>query len=136
MAFYHVGGTCDVTFDAEADLRLLRYHIIKHGSAANGVTVATANSEFLVGVLQNTPNINEEAVVRISGPSKCVCDGSTDIVAGNFITSDNSGHGVQQLAADGDQVRYVVGRALEPYADSTPVPIEILVNCVAVEASA
>lgn len=123
MSQYHVGGTCDITFVAEADLRSYQYHIVKVTSTANQVTVASS-ATGTIGVLQNAPNINEQALVRISGPSKCILDGTTDIAAGDGILSDSSGHGIQNTSTDKARI---VGWALEPYTDSTPLPKEILV---------
>lgn len=124
MAQFHVGGTCDITFVAEEDLSAKQYRIIKFGTAAYQAKVATTASEAYVGVLQNAPASGEQAVVRISGPSKLYVNGTTDIAAGDGIESTTAGVGVKNTT---DKHR-IIGFALESMAENADRVIEVLVN--------
>lgn len=123
MSQYHVGATSDMTFNAESDMRLYRYHIVKLGTAANEVALATAATDAgIIGVLQNAPNINEQAIVRVFGPSKCYVDEA--ITKGAWISADSTSHGVVCSTAN----HIVVARALETNTSTTPLIQEVFVN--------
>lgn len=95
----HLPGQ-DITFDAAADLSTHQFKFVI-GAAAAGtsqqarVNVSGANGRSL-GVLQNKPNAaNLGAVVRVSGMTKLVVDGSGNAIAvGNPLKSDGSGQGI------------------------------------------
>ena len=122
MSQYHGSTFCDITFNAEADLRLYRYHVVKLGTAANSVGLSTAATDAgVIGVLQNEPNLNEQAIVRIFGPSKCYVDEA--ITKGDWLAADGTSHAIQNVA----DRNVVVGRALETNTSTTPVIQEIFV---------
>ena len=68
-------GLLDLTFIAEADLRLYQYRVVTKGTAAGTVKICGA-SDVPLGVLQNTPNTGEAANVRMAGTSKVYADGA------------------------------------------------------------
>jgi hypothetical protein len=118
-------GYIDMTFIAAADLRTGRYHIVKWGSTDGEVDFSTA-ATGCCGILQNEPNIGEMAVVRVFGPSKCMVDGTTDVVCGDGIVPTTGSHGIKG-ATDKD---FIVGRALQAQAANEARPIEVFVNPV------
>jgi hypothetical protein len=117
------GPVADWTFVAEADLRNYRYHIVKHGTNDGTVGLATA-AAGQVGILQNAPNLGEQAEVRIFGGSKLYIDGTTDVGAGDGLVADSSGHGVKNSA---DKAR-IVGWAMHPETDAGPYLWEVFIN--------
>ena len=72
---YESPGTDIGTFTAAADLSAKQYHFVVLASATT-VNVATAITNAPIGILQNDPEAGEQAVVRISGVSKVVADGT------------------------------------------------------------
>ena len=63
------------TFIAEADLRTLQYRWMTGGTAAK-TCKKCGTADLPLGVLQNTPNIGEAALLRLLGTSKMVADGA------------------------------------------------------------
>lgn len=124
MSQFHIGSVCDITLNAEADLSDYQYHVVKFGSAAGGVALSTAATDAVVGILQNKPELNQQAVVRIFGCSKARVDGTTDILAGDWLAADSSSHAVKNITNQ----NIVFGRALEGYTSSTVGIIEVFVN--------
>jgi len=61
-------GGRDVTFVAAADLSSYQYCAV-YVSAAGKVNVQTTNNGRVAGILQNTPESGEEAIVRVDGTS-------------------------------------------------------------------
>lgn len=103
------GPVADWTFVAEADLRNYRYRVVKHGSNDGQVDVATS-AAGIVGVLQNAPNIGEQAEVRIFGGTKLYIDGTTDVAAGDGLVATTGGVAVKNTADKGR----IVGWAMHP----------------------
>lgn len=104
----HLPGQ-DITFDSAADLSTHQFKFVIGAAAAGNsqqarVNVAGANGRT-IGVLQNKPNAaNLGAVVRVSGMTKLVVDGSgTAITVGLPLKSNASGQGVA-AATDKDKV--------------------------------
>jgi hypothetical protein len=96
------------TFTSKADYRNMQFHCMKL-SAEGEVTLATAATDFLVGTLENKPNIGENGSVllRSGGATGKVKLGGT-VTIGAFLTSDGSGHAVATTSL-GDEC---IGRAL------------------------
>jgi hypothetical protein len=94
---------------AAADYRLMQFHIMCM-STEGIATLATAASDFLIGTLENKPNINENADVFLrtaAGTGKVICGGSVSL--GASLTADSSGHAVTTTSAGNN----VIGRALQ-----------------------
>ena len=78
----------DVTKLAAADLRTKQFYFVKLDS--NGkVALCSAAGERAYGVLQNKPNTDEAAVVRVFGRSYVVAGGT--IAAAGMIKTDANG---------------------------------------------
>lgn len=119
----------DMTFDAAADLSTHQFKFVI-GAAQSGtsqlarVNVSGANGRCF-GILQNKPNAaNLGAVVRVSGRSKLVVDGSgTNITVGMPLKSAAAGVGVA-AATDKDKVG---GIALEASTAANDI-IDVLIS--------
>lgn len=72
----------DFSFKAAEDLRNYQYHFVKIDTN-DTVRLLDTNAELPDGVLQNTPNADEEATVRILGISKVVANAG--LTVGTFI---------------------------------------------------
>jgi hypothetical protein len=94
-----------ITLKAAADLSSYQYYAMKV-SAAETCNVQTSQGGVIVGVLQNTPEINEAGTVAISGVSFVVAKSA--ITVGDNLT--NNADGSFETAASGD---YIHGIALE-----------------------
>ena len=101
------------TFIAGADLTSSKYCLVKLHTDGT-VIVATANTDNIVGVLQNKPASGENALVRFKGTSKVKTGGAISI--GAWVSATTAGAGVA-VAADR---KVALGRALEA-ADSGDV---------------
>jgi len=90
MAEY--GDIISETMDADADLSLHRYNIVR-ATSERGVNVASLNTAIEVfGVLQNQPEVGERATVGYIGLSK-VRTGAA-IAANKYFTNNSSGRAV------------------------------------------
>jgi len=82
-------------FVAAADLSAKQYHIALY-SAANKLTVASAATDLMVGVIYNEPYTGEP--IELVPPGQVclmIVDGNAGaIVPGTRLTSDASGHGI------------------------------------------
>lgn len=115
-------GVLDITFIAGADLSTKQYYLMKM-SADNTVNIASANTDKIIGVLQNKPLSGEAAVVRVLGTSKVISHGAAAIAAGDYLTSDSNGK-AEEADADLD---FVIGMALEASAADNDI-IEMLIT--------
>lgn len=95
-AVAHVGD--QLSLDAAADLSALQYRFMKV-SGNRAVDKAAASSDNLLGILQNKPTDPEVALVKIAGGSKLEVDATTDIAAGDKLTSDANGKGIKTTTA-------------------------------------
>lgn len=102
-------GVLDITLKAGADLRNYQYRIV-YMSAADAVTFATTATAVSIGILQNDPNTDEAAVVRVCGTSKIKMEDAES--RGAMITASATGMGV---SADADK-NWVIGTLLEAAA--------------------
>jgi hypothetical protein len=82
-----------------------QYHFVKLGTAAGTVALATANSDKVFGVLQNTPSTGggDAASVMISGISKVAKDSTSVAVEIDDIAACTTEGGVEQ-STGGDAV--------------------------------
>ena len=85
-----MGSSMDITFKASEDLSNYQYHFMKL-DADGKVAHCTANTDKVIGILQNKPDAEDKAaLVRISGTSKLVMSGTNN--EGDYITpSDQAG---------------------------------------------
>jgi len=79
-----------VTYKAGEDLRLLQHRFV-YLSAEDTVSKATANKRT-IGILQNTPNLGEEAIVAVEGQSLLTVDAAYATI-GSILKSDANGKG-------------------------------------------
>jgi len=88
-----------ITLTAGADLSSGQYKIVQL-SAANTVTLATASTQTILGVLVNAPGSGEAAEVAIEGVAKVIADGS--VAVGDLITADSNSVATSVTQADAD----------------------------------
>jgi len=113
-------GVLDITFKATADLRTKQYYIV-YMDGTDAVNVCGANGKA-IGILQNEPNINEAAVVRVGGTSKVICS-DTSVAVGDYLTSDSSGKAEEYDA----NYEFCIGMALEACGTANDI-IEMLID--------
>ena len=114
------------TFTAAADLSGKQYHFVVLASATT-VNVATAITNAPIGILQNDPESGEQAVVRISGVSKVVADGT--LAAGNFIGTSADAQ-ADAISPGTDTTVYMTGQCVEAAAaGQTTTMILNITNC-------
>ena len=91
MAQYS-GLGIDLPFAASGDMNDYQYHFVRCASTRNKIEVAVgACNPVAIGVLQNDPNTNDSAQVRVAGITKVKCDAGAAIVYGNLLTSASNG---------------------------------------------
>lgn len=100
-----------ISFKSTNDLSALTnlYHLVKL-DANSQVVLASAASDKIIGILQNTPKANETASVlarSASGIGKAYAGGS--IAIGDYLTADSNGAVVTTTSAGNE----VVGIAVE-----------------------
>jgi hypothetical protein len=123
-------GILDRTFKASIDLDTKQYYIVKMETSSTpyGVTLPTsaahsaAQTNVLIGILQNKPKQGEAAVVRIAGTSKVKC--STPMSIGALITSGTPAG--QAMVAETDK-DWVIGTLLETVSAADDIA-EILIT--------
>ena len=94
-------------------------------TGAHQVGLATANTDLVVGVLQNKPQVNgQAATVAIRGVSNVIV-GTGGVTAGDKISSDSNGHAV---TTPGTGSPIVLGIALNTAAAGSMVPVLLRVN--------
>ena len=123
---YESPGTDIGTFTAAADLSGKQFHFVVLASATT-VNVATAITNAPIGILQNDPESGEQAVVRISGVSKVVADGT--LAAGNFIGTSADAQ-ADAISPGTDTTVYMTGQCVEAAsAGETTTMILNITNC-------
>jgi hypothetical protein len=95
------------TVTASDDLREKQFHFV-YVSGDNTVTFVAAAGATYLGILQNTPNTGEVALVRVQGISKLVT-GSGDLTANDIVQSADDGTGVTASYADYASVVTLIG---------------------------
>src|SRR5262245_23537635 len=95
--------------EANSDLSSATFKAVRLNTS--GKVVVCGAGEFVQGVLQNKPQLNEGCTVAaIAGStSKLVVDGTTPIAIGDRLKADASGRGVKTTTAQDE----VIGLALE-----------------------
>lgn len=89
MAWEKIENT--ISFKADLDLRTYQYHLVIR--TATGVALPGSGAAICLGILQNAPNIGEEAVIAPIGSgniSKAVC-GATAPAVGVIVSTEYIG---------------------------------------------
>ena len=113
-------GILDVTFKAGEDLTTHQYKFV-YLSADQTVSLCTTSHLDAIGVLQNEPDSDEAAVVRVLGLSKVIA--SATVAIGKRVVSNTSALATAEASADATEQR-ILGIAVE--AASTSDIFEIL----------
>ena len=105
-------GGKDITFLASEDMSTHQYRFVVQ---ASDTTVRLANSatEIPIGIMQNAPEQNQEAVVRIDGVSKLVMNAAIAVgklVKNEYVGATDNGKG-DEADTDGDYARGLVIQA-------------------------
>lgn len=103
-----------VTLPAGADLRTHQYKFVSVNS--NGAVELTGNNAKAQGVVLNTPNTGEAAIVAISGIVKVAC--GAGVTRGGDVASGASG-----AAKDAATASEILGTALETGANGRIISI-------------
>lgn len=116
----------DITFPAGADLTTSQYKFVEIDSAGV-VTVCDAATDIPAGVLQNKPNLNEAAQVRVFGVTKVQADAALAI----GVTIGTSADGQADAKVQGtDKTEYIVGYTLTA-ANNAAELVSALIDCIA-----
>ena len=94
-----VDSLTTITLTAGADLSGDQYKLVQL-SATNTVTLASAVTQAVIGVLVNAPASGEAAEVAIEGVVKVIAGGS--VGATDFVTTNSSGLAASATQADAD----------------------------------
>ena len=105
---------------AGADLRTKQYHAVKI-SAADTVVSCAATTDKPLGILQNDPNTDEEAVVCVGGTSKYVAGG----VVANAAQIGTKADGRGQTAV---ATQYPIGKVVSAASGADGDHITVTVN--------
>jgi hypothetical protein len=125
MAYEAIGQDIG-TFTASADLSAKQFHFVVLASATQ-VNVATAITNAPIGILQNAPTSGQQAIVRISGISKVVADGT--LAAGNFIGTSADAQ-ADAISPGTDTTVYMTGQCVQAAAaGQTTTMILNITNC-------
>jgi len=116
-----------VSMPAGADLSGLQYQFVKIDTNEQAIE-PTANTDNVVGVLQNTPSASGQvARVCVLGATKVVAE-SAFATPGTYITTSSSGTAIL-WAAGTDTTKYRLGRTWQVAAARGDV-IMCMVNCI------
>lgn len=105
-----------------------QFKLVTPGSAANSITLATASTVDVLGVLQNTPTTGggDAASVMVQGVSKVYkTSTAAAITYGDLLVSTTSGGVKTGGAAEED---YYIGTALETMAAGTTGILTMLIT--------
>ena len=123
---YETGLVTIGTLTAAADLSSKQYHFVVLASATT-VNVATAITNAPIGILQNNPTSGQQAIVRISGLSKVVADGT--LAAANFIGTSADAQ-ADAISPGTDTTVYMTGQCVQAAsAGQTTTMILNITNC-------
>lgn len=92
---------------ATATLAAKQYYMVKASTTAGACKVGAANTDNIIGVVQNDPAANEVAAIGIGGILKVAAETSVSI--GDFVTCSTTGR-AKTTTTDGD---VVLGSALD-----------------------
>ena len=92
---------------ASATLAAKQYYLVKMASTAGEVIVAAANTDDILGVLQNDAAADEPVAIGIGGVLKVSAEASVSV--GDWVTSSTTGR-AKTTTTDGD---VVIGHAID-----------------------
>jgi len=116
-------GDLDITFEAGADLSDKQYHLVKLSDSYE-VKLCSAETDVIIGVLQNEPESGEAAVVRVSGTSKVSTGTPVGLSYGECVTSDSNGQAITTTTTN----HSVIGIALGDASTAVDDVVEILIS--------
>src|SRR5690242_10406234 len=97
------------TFKAGADLSSSQYRFVKLDSTQNQVVVATAGTDNIIGVLQDTPTSGDAARVTLANAGgTTLITASAAISLGAYVTATTGGKAVATTTSG----NHVIGIAL------------------------
>ncbi len=119
-----------ISLASSGDLSAKQYHLVVLGTAAYSAKLATAATNKVVGVLQNTPSTGggDAASVMLSGVTKVVKNSTTvaAISVGDSLVCTTAG-GVQTKTA-GTLAQYIIGEAWIGMSSGTTGYISMLIT--------
>lgn len=92
---------------ATATLAAKQYYLVKASSTAGECKVGSANTDQIIGVVQNDPAAGEAAAIGIGGVLKVAAEASVSI--GDMVTCSSTGR-AKTTTTDGD---VCIGSALD-----------------------
>ena len=89
---------------ANADLSTKQYFAMKLGTTAGQIAIAAAATDYVIGILQNTPAAaGRAAELCVYGRTKAQVEATTDIAIGDALGVDANGRLIKRTA-DKDMV--------------------------------
>jgi len=119
------GEGIDIGFIAGADLRTKQFYIVKIDTSTGKVVLGSSAGEKCLGVLQNAPNSDQAALVRVFGVTK-VKSGASFSSPGSYVQTTTSG--TADVATTGD---FPVGQMLGTAASADLATMHVNVGYVA-----
>jgi len=104
----YAAGGIDLSWRADEDLSSYQYRFV-HLKDDSNVDLLDGATEIAVGILQNAPAEGETAVVRVSGVSKLVMNGSLAVglrIKAEYVGASDNGKG-DAADTDKDLVRAI-----------------------------
>jgi len=129
MAVSNTGQAFTQTFLADSDLSASQYYLVKAASTAGKVTISNTAGGSVLGVLQNDPLANEEAVVVVEGFSKVRANTestASPTTFGNWVKSGSHGMAVGYVEATAST--WAAGWVTETYSSGCGAYIEMFVR--------
>lgn len=123
MAIEYVDSQAKIDVVAGADLSAAQYSFVK--LSATGVILPTANTDVVIGVLQNSPRLGEVAEIAVSGITKVKMAGA--VALGKLIGITAAGLGTS-LVSGTDATRFVVGQSVTASTAAGDI-VTVAVNC-------
>lgn len=108
MAYEIANAAVKITLPSAADLTTKQYYFVKINTSGQAALCAAATDKP-IGVLQNTPNTGEEAVITVVGGTKVVASASID--EGVLIGTASTGKADAKVPGT-DTTEYVVGTVI------------------------
>lgn len=126
MAVY--GQQITKSFVSGCDFRNYQYTFVKTGSVAGEITGMGTINASTIGVLQNDPNVTEEALVCVFGLTKIYAetqDSASPLLAGGYVKCASSGKAVGTVPLASASIN-VQGVSLEAVASGSGTLVEML----------
>ena len=95
------------SFKAEADYSAKQYLLVKLGATAGGCLLSTANTDLIIGAIQNKPASGEGADIPLTGTALVKAGGT--LSKGAYLTADSASKAI----SEGTEDKQIFGIALE-----------------------